>query len=106
AEARRRAAEADRKRREAEYLAQFGVAMPPDAPESASTTPVGNTPLAVIPENHVADEPTAQNNATVPATDGGNAPANTTQSEEPPPTDLESIRDELARRNEESSDPP
>ncbi len=105
AEARRRAAEADRKRREAEYLAQFGVAMPPDAPESESTTPIGNTPLAVIPENNGASEPTVQNNATVPATDGGNAPANT-QQPEPPPTNLESIRDELARRNEEGGDQP
>ncbi len=105
AEARRRAAEADRKRREAEYLAQFGVAMPPDTPESETPAPVGNTPLAVIPENNNADAPTVQNNATVPATDGGNAPANNSQPEAPP-TDLESIRDELARRNENSGDQP
>jgi len=66
AQARRRAADAERLRIEAEYLAQFGVAPPP-------------------------------------ATDGGNAPGIAVQpEEEAPATDLESIRDELQRRNEES----
>jgi hypothetical protein len=40
----------------------------------------------------------------LPATDGGNAPGITVQpEEEPPATDLDSIRDELQRRNEENS---
>jgi len=39
----------------------------------------------------------------LPATDGGNAPGIAVQpEEEAPATDLESIRDELQRRNEES----
>ena len=65
----------------------------------------GNTPLAVIPENNVPDEPSAARATTLPATDGGNAPVQESQSEVTP-TDLESIRDELARRNEEGSDQP
>lgn len=103
AEARRRAAESERLQREAEYLAQFGVAMPTDAPPPDTAAPGGNTPLAVIPENDALDEPAPERITTQPATDGGNAPVQEAEPEETP-TDLGSIRDELQRRNEEGGD--
>lgn len=103
AEARRRAAEADRLRREAEYLAQFGVELPPDTPLPDESATGGNTPLVVIPQNETPVETAPDRFSTVPATDGGNAPGNDSQPEATP-TDLESIRDELQRRNEESGD--
>jgi hypothetical protein len=105
AQARLRAAEAERLRKEAEYLAQFGVA-PPAANQSAQDEPLtGNTPLAVIPSNSATSTSTADRGDTVRATDGGNAAssASTTPKEEPK-TDLESIRNELQRRNDEGSE--
>ncbi len=102
AEARRRAAENKRLREEAGYLAQFGISPPSDAGPTESLLE-GNLPVAVVPE--------ATDDANIgdihgdarPATDGGNAPV-----AEPDPesteSDLESIRDELRRRNEESGD--
>lgn len=115
AEARRRAAEEVRRREEAEYLAQFGE-LPPGALDSALDTE-GNVPLAVIPSaadndgEYGADydaqfesefDPPAANTAGA----GSNAPVVETEPEpEPeaePATDLESIRDELRRRNDEN----
>ncbi len=113
AEARRRSAERERLRQEAEYLAQFGVAPPVDgvappvdgvAPpvdgEAADVLPEGNLPVAVLPE--AGDEPDSAgpSGSAQPATDGGNAPV--VESEpEPTESDLAAIRDELRRRNEE-----
>ena len=105
AEARRRAADSERQRREAEYLAQFGVALPSDTPAPEAAASGGNSPVAVIPENETPDRQAAERTSTLPATDGGNAPVNETQ-REVTPTDLTSIRDELQRRNEEDGDQP
>lgn len=49
-EARRRAEEAERLRREAEYLAQFGVLPPGDDDSTEDAIPAGNVPIAVVPE--------------------------------------------------------
>lgn len=49
-EARRRAEEAERLRREEEYLGQFGV-LPPSGDESTEESiPAGNVPVAVVPK--------------------------------------------------------
>ena len=75
AEARRRAEEADRLRREAEYLAQFGVLPPAEGEaETDPTSPEGNLPIAVVPENSQDNEPAAVYGDMSQATDGGNAP--------------------------------
>ena len=107
AEARRRAAEAEQRRKEAEYLAQFGV-LPP-SPEVESQDDAANVPGAVIPTtpaeaprqqetNVVFDELPPRNPAEV-AADGGNAPV----AEQEPAQNLSDVRDELRRRNDESS---
>ena len=49
AEARRRAAEADRLRNELEYQAQFGITPPPDGGELPEGAMLGNEPTAVVP---------------------------------------------------------
>jgi len=104
AQARRRAADAERLRIEAEYLAQFGVAPPREDQSSAVQVDSGNTPPAVIPDAGQPVESSSGSGEVLPATDGGNAPGITVQpEEEPPATDLDSIRDELQRRNEENS---
>ena len=102
-EARRRAAEAERLRKEAEYLAQFGVAMPPQEPLAEEEPETGNTPIAVIPENE--DVVTSSGGSQVaPAVDGGNAPGSDPVAEEPQADgDLTSIRDELQRRSDDAS---
>ena len=113
AEARRRAAEQQRQREEAEYLAQFGV-LPPSA--SATTEPLdeGNLPIAVVPEGDatgsgadVYQEPVEMERVnpqpTLPADPvDDEPPAEPTDEEAPAATDLESIRDELRRRSEDS----
>ncbi|MBT8099280.1 MAG: EexN family lipoprotein [Gammaproteobacteria bacterium] len=101
AEARRRAAEAERRREEAAYLAQFGV-----LPENATTSdePMsGNAPLAVVPEAPVEETMGGGTTDSLPAT-GSNAPTvELAPEEQPPPSDLSSIRDELRRRGEEDN---
>ena len=101
-EARRRAAEERRLREEAEYLAQFGVA-PPTELEPGEALPEGNVPLAVVPE--AADEALSPDSSgdVRPVIDGANAPV-AEPAPESPDANLESIRDELRRRNEEGSD--
>lgn len=105
AQARRRATEAERLRKEAEYLAQFGVA-PPKTVETTEDPPLtGNTPLAVIPSGQTQPAPLPDRGDTVRASDGGNAPVIATVPEEKDSkTDLESIRDELQRRKDEGSE--
>ena len=100
AQARRRAAEAERLRKEAEYLAQFGVAPPPDSATSEEAE-IGNLPIADIPQAESEDNPSGGGADILPATDGGNAPVITAEPEEEPVSDLGSIRDELQRRNDE-----
>ncbi len=105
AAARRRVAEAEKRRQEEEYLAQFGV-LPDDG---VTADELGtNVPMAVIPE--AAEEPEGDDYIESPyddpqvsdqsATDGGNAPV-VEKAEEAAP-DLESVREELRRRNDGS----
>lgn len=107
AEARRRAAEAAARRKEAEYLAQFGE-LPP-ASDPGARQGAANAPGAVIPDGpqqepdqesvQVIFEELPPRNEASTATDGGNAPAIQQQ----PATDLSDVREELRRRNEDSS---
>ena len=102
AQARQRAAEAERLRIEAEYLAQFGVAPPREDPIPEAEAGIGNTPIAVIPDSEQSAELSSGSGDVLPATDGGNAPGMVIEPEdEASASDLESIRDELQRRNEE-----
>ncbi len=101
AQARRRASDAERLREEAEYLAQFGVVPREEGEVAGDDAQIGNSPRAVIPESEVDNAAANGNGQNVsPATDGGNAPV-MAQEPEAKKTDLESIRDELQRRNEE-----
>ena len=101
-QARRRAAENERLRKEAEYLAQFGVALPPDEMSSDEEEDISNSPLAVIPEGVSNQTLSSGPGDVLSATDGGNAPGSAVlPEEEEPKSDLESIRGELQRRNEE-----
>ncbi len=103
AEARRRAADSERLRKEAEYLAQFGVALPRDVESSEDEPKAGNTPTVLIPTRvDSQDDPTGYAEV-APAIDGGNAPEVIAEPEEEEATlDLKSIRDELQRRNEDN----
>jgi len=104
-QARRRATEAERLRKEAEYLAQFGVALPPEDQSLEEEAVIDNTPLAVIPESQAQQQLSSGSGDVLPATDGGNAPVISAEpEEESPPTDLGSVRDELQRRAEEGGD--
>jgi hypothetical protein len=116
AEARRRAAEQEQLRKEAEYLAQFGEL--PKVPNDGADEPLkANVPGAVIPATTspprssapstgeetppvIFDEPVRQAQESVPASDGGNAPASQNNTE---PT-LDAVREELRRRQEASTD--
>jgi len=104
AEARRRAEELERQRKEAEYLAQFGVLPPSDEGNADEELPEGNVPLVVVPEAAPESSQTAPQSGTLQATDGGNAPGAAATPEEEEPADLNDIREELRRRNE-SGDP-
>ncbi len=116
AAARQQVSDNARLREEAEYLAQFG-AVPPPAEEPELQQLEANSPGAVLPRPVqtqqtpavvdaedppvIFDEPVRAYNDSVPASDGGNAPL--MKSEPEPETDLNSVRDELRRRQEESS---
>lgn len=109
AEARRRAAEAERLRKEAEYLAQFGVAPPADGEvgETAAegeSLPESNLPVAVIPEAVEPPDTTGAYEEAGLAPVGSNAPVSELSEPQPAVSDLESVRDELSRRNEEGED--
>ena len=104
AEARRRAEEAERLRREAEYLAQFGVLPPSEEAGAEEELPEGNVPLAVVPESVVEEQPSATGGQPLTAGDGSNAPVIRTEPEEETqeaPADLQDIREELRRRNDD-----
>lgn len=102
AEARRRAAEAQKRREEAAYLAQFGQ-LPPDDSQPAEEADTGNVPIAVIPEpaEESADAADGGYSAplSAPESDASNAPIAVAEPE--PSRDLDEIREELKRRNEE-----
>ncbi len=101
AEARRRAAEEQRRREEAEYLAQFGVSPDEDqTPAVSEADAEGNLPIADVPK--APEEELAQgvyDEYPAPPV-GSNAPVARPEPE-PAETDLESVREELRRRNEE-----
>jgi hypothetical protein len=102
AEARRRSAEQIRLRKEAEYLAQFGELPASPEGESAVEASAANAPAAVIPEAAAIDQIEQRysgGSEPAAATDGGNSPEMSAE----PESDLESIRDELRKRNEESA---
>ncbi len=90
AEARRRVAEAARLREEADYLAQFGV-LPDNEAGGEMREQVGATsvPTAVVPEQDVVGQSIA-----------GDAPTSTEAPVDESNTDLDAIRKELNRRNE------
>jgi len=96
AEARRRAEDLDRRRKEAAYLAQFGEPPPRDDPVEVVDDAAMNVPSAVIPA--AVDDGPAERFEEVPAIDGGNAPV----AEPAPEGDIDSVREELRRRAEES----
>ena len=100
AEARRRAAESERMRKEAEYLAQFGELPPPPQGQGEVDAAAANAPGMIIPKP--VDEPADLPPMADPlsSTDGGNAPV----AELETGSDLEAVRDELRQRNEESVD--
>lgn len=105
AEARRRAAEAERRREEAAYLAQFGE-LPPDAGAQAEQPNTGNVPIAVLPEP--ADDTAAEQDGyreplSVAPSASSNAPVAEVEPQPEPetPRNLDEIREELKRRNDE-----
>ena len=99
--ARQRAAEARRLRDEAEYLAQFGQLPPSEHVTDEEMT--GNVPLAVVPETTNDDLNASEVAGPLPTT-GSNAPIAEVTPEVAPPTDLESVRNELRRRNDEGNE--
>lgn len=106
AEARRRAAEAQRQREEAAYLAQFGE-LPPDDGQQANPQDTGNVPIAVLPDPVEAGadttEPVYREPLNAAPSGSGNAPTVALEPEPEPdaPRNLDEIREELKRRNEE-----
>jgi membrane-bound lytic murein transglycosylase len=101
AEARRRATEAKKRREEAAYLAQFGE-RPPDDSQQTEQPDTGNVPIAVIPEPaaETVDDGYSEPLRT-PASDASNAPIAVAEPEQEPARDLDEIREELKRRNED-----
>ncbi|MDX1518163.1 MAG: EexN family lipoprotein [Woeseiaceae bacterium] len=108
AEARRRVAEAERLRREQEYLEQFGE-LPPDAVAAGEDAAAANAPGALIPEPEPDYDATSYESRPPPVADYPPAdepesdvvPEPAPQPEAEPETDLQSVRDELRRRNED-----
>jgi membrane-bound lytic murein transglycosylase len=104
AEARRRAAEAARRREEAAYLAQFGQ-LPPDSNQQTEQPDSGNLPIAVIPQPAEESPNTAEGDyrepLSVAPSGASNAPVAETAPEPEAAPNLDEIREELKRRNEE-----
>jgi len=104
AEARRRAEEARKRREEAEYLAQFGQ-LPPDGSGQAAQQATGNEPIAVIPEAAEESSGTAEGGYSEPLSvapsGSGNAPVVEVEPEPDAARNLDEIREELKRRNED-----
>jgi hypothetical protein len=97
AEARRRSAEAQRRREEAAYLGQFD-SPPPTNPATGTEqqNPAIPAPSANAPGVQLAPEP--QNSANNPP---GNQDSGAAAPESATPADLEAIREELKRRQDE-----
>jgi len=110
AEARRRAAEAERLQNELEYQAQFGVLPPADDVVLPDGAMQGNEPVAVVPvatpDTGTAPDPATASDPAVLPPAGSNVPTAETQPvpEESAPADLEAVREELRRRNEGAAD--
>lgn len=105
AEARRRAAEAEKRRAEAAYLAQFGQ-LPPDAGAQGEQPDTGNVPIAVLPEpadDTAAAEDSYREPLSVAPSTSSNAPVAEVEPQPEPetPRNLDEIREELKRRNDE-----
>lgn len=104
AEARRLAEEARKRREEAEYLAQFGQ-LPADDGGSAGQQSTGNEPIAVIPDAAADSSSTADGGYSAPLSmapsGSGNAPVAEVDPEPDAARNLDEIREELKRRNEE-----
>ena len=104
AEARRRAAEAERRREEAAYLAQFGQ-LPTDGEQASSAEGSGNVPIAVLPEPVEATTDTTEQVYREPLSaepsGASNAPTVAVEPEQEAPRNLDEIREELKRRNED-----
>ena len=81
AQARRSAAEAERVRKETEYLAQFGVPMPPESERPELEPEAGNSPIAVLPEVESEQSLSSAQGDVAAVTDGGNAPVSNTAPE-------------------------
>ncbi len=92
------AEEAERRRKEAAYLAQFGELPPREEEEEPQDESALNAPGAVIPppENPQELAPAEE----LPPPVGSNAPV----VEQEPQQDLNSIREELRRRGDETQD--
>ncbi len=104
AEARRRAAEEQRQREEAEYLAQFGVEADESNTATVSEPEVeGNVPMADVPQAPAEEMPRGDYGDYPAAPAGSNVPMARPEPE-PAETDLESVREELRRRNEEGEE--
>ncbi len=98
AEARKRAAEQERLREEAAYLAQFGE-LPPAAVVDEGADDSGNAPTALLPSGE-SEKSSAAGTPMPSPVDGGNAPGITVEPEEPEPSDLSQIREELRNRQQ------
>ncbi len=98
-EARRRAAETERLRKEAEYLAQFGIAPPADGEGAAEAD--GTTAEAGGDATPSAND--AKDGSPGDGADGG-ASTKPVPDTSPEATDLDAVREELRRRNQDSGD--
>ncbi len=83
-EARRRTEQAERLRKEAEYLAQFGVLPPADDDAEDGEAETGNVPIAVVPEPAAEKPSTPSQDGAQGSVAGSNAPGIEI---EPPPDD-------------------
>lgn len=105
AEARRRSEEQKRLREEAAYLAQFGVLPDGSAPAETAPSVGNNVPGAILPPSESAanaeDGNSMMDTANSPAATGANVPG--ASDAETDSSDLQSIRDELKRRQENNS---
>lgn len=96
AEERRRTTDAQLRREQTEYHAQFGELPPADEGDPDALDAATNAPGAVIPEAASDTAVSSEPNDSLPATDGGNAPVVEVDAE-----NVDDVGDELRRRNEE-----
>jgi hypothetical protein len=107
AEARRRASEAARLRAEMEYQAQFGLPLPTTDPNSDAMQ--GNEPVAFVPAPNTAGSREDSDPQAMDPVVGSNAPAIQVAEPEVAETqaaDLDAIRKEMRRRNDDSGASP